>query len=71
MEMSSLEKRVIEILTRKGKTQLKEDEAIILSKLRRHERLTGNEFWSIYALLRREGPQVKYSNPERWVCHDE
>ncbi len=59
------EEKLIRILTRR-KSRLKEGETIILNKLRRKEKLTESEFWSIFELIRQEGPEVIYSNPNGW-----
>jgi hypothetical protein len=59
------EEKLIRILTRR-KNRLKEGETIILNKLRRKEKLTESEFWSIFELIRQEGPEVTYSNPNGW-----
>ena len=56
---------LIRILTRR-KNQLKKGETIILDKLRRKEKLSAAEFWSIFDLIRQEGPEVAYSNPNSW-----
>jgi hypothetical protein len=59
------EEKLIKILTRK-KAQLKEGQTNILNKLKRKEKLTEKEFWSIFELIRQEGPEVTYSNPNSW-----
>jgi len=53
-----------EILARKGKGQRNEDQTRIVDKLKKKERLTNNEFWSVYSSFRKEGPEVKYPNPQ-------
>jgi hypothetical protein len=59
------EEKLIKILTRR-KNQLKEGQTVILNKLRRKEKLSEKEFWSIFELIRQEGPEVSYSNPNNW-----
>jgi len=59
------EEKLIGILTRR-KNRLKEGETVVLNKLRRKEKLTETEFWSIFELIRQEGPEVTYSNPNNW-----
>jgi len=50
------EEKLIKILTRR-KDQLKESQINILNKLKRKEKLTEKEFWSIFELIRQEGPK--------------
>lgn len=59
------EEKLIKILARR-KNQLNEDQTVILNKLRKKQKLTETEFWSIFELIRQEGPEVKYSNPDNW-----
>lgn len=59
------EEKLIKILIRR-KDQLKEGQTNILNKLKRKEKLTEKEFWSIFELMRQEGPEVAYSNPNSW-----
>jgi len=57
------EEKLIGILTRR-KNRLKEGETVILNKLRRKEKLTETEFWSIFELIRQEGPEVHFPHPD-------
>jgi hypothetical protein len=59
------EEKLIKILTRR-KNQLTEDETVILNKLKRKEKLAETEFWSVFDLIRQEGPEASYSNPNNW-----
>jgi len=59
------EEKLIKILTRR-KNQLEEGQTTILNKLRRKEKLSETEFWSIFELIRQEGPEVTYTNPNGW-----
>ena len=59
------EEKLMKILTRR-KNQLEEGQTTILNKLRRKEKLSETEFWSIFELIRQEGPEVTYSNPNNW-----
>ncbi len=59
------------MLTRKGKNQSEENQTLIPDKLKRQERLTGDEFWTVYTSIRKEGPQVKFQNPDNWIIHKE
>jgi len=68
-EGSIFSDRLVEILVRKGKNQLKENQTAIADKLRKQERLTNNEFWSVYASIRKEGPAVRYANAQN-VAND-
>jgi len=63
--------KLIDTLIRKGKGQPGMDQTTIATKLRRQERLTENEFWDVYASIRKEGPEVKYQNPDNWISHEE
>ena len=56
------EEKLIEILSRRKK--LTEGQTIILDKLRNREKLTANEFWSVFELIRQEGPEVHFPYPD-------
>ncbi|MCW4031088.1 MAG: hypothetical protein NWE80_01850 [Candidatus Bathyarchaeota archaeon] len=62
-----LKKKLIKILSRKRKGESKEDRDRVVDKLRKKERLTGDEFWKVYELIRQEGPQVSFANPDNWI----
>ena len=62
--------KIIKILTGKSKSKLKTDEVGVANKLRKQERLSANEFWSVYDSIRQEGPVVKYQNPNNWLDQD-
>lgn len=55
------------ILARERKGQTKENQKTILNKLEKNERLTSEEFWSVYESVRQEGPEVKYPTTENWA----
>jgi len=56
------EEKLIEILSRRKK--LAESQTGILDKLRNKEKLTATEFWSVFELIRREGPEVHFPYPD-------
>jgi hypothetical protein len=60
----------IGILSGKRTSNLRKDKIKVINKLKKRERLTGEEFWRVYASSYQEGPAVKYSNPETWVSID-
>ena len=62
-----LKKKIIKILGRKRKGESQEDRVRVVNKLRKKERLTGDEFWNVYELIRQEGPQVNFANPDNWI----
>jgi hypothetical protein len=35
------------------------------------EKLTADEFWKVYELLKRDGPYAKYQNPNVWRIRGE
>jgi hypothetical protein len=39
--------------------------------MEKDERLTGEEFWKVYELLKRDGPYAKYQNPDGWSVRKE
>jgi len=61
-----LNERLIRILTRKSKKQLK-DQTRDIDKLGKQERLTDNEFWKVYETIHKVGPEMNYRNPDKWV----
>jgi hypothetical protein len=61
-----LNERLIRILTRKSKKQLK-DQTSAIDKLRKQERLTDDEFWKVYETIHKVGPEMNYRNPDKWV----
>jgi hypothetical protein len=71
MEKVSFKERLIEILSQKRKTNFKEEENAVLDKLRKQERLTEDEFWSVYGSIRQEGQDMRTRNPAYWIYHDE
>jgi len=60
------EEKLIEILSRKRK--LTESQTIVLDKLRNGEKLSAAEFWSVFELIRQEGPEVHFPYPVSSVC---
>lgn len=56
------EEKLIEILSRRKK--LTESQTVILAKLRSREQLTATEFWSVFELIRQEGPEVHFPYPD-------
>jgi hypothetical protein len=63
--------KLIKILTSKRKTELRTAHNTVIKKLKKKERLTGDEFWRVYESIRQEGPTVKYSNPDGWTNYRE
>jgi hypothetical protein len=59
--------RLIEVLNRKNPSSLKEDRITVITKLKKRERLTHDEFWQVYESIHQKGPSVKYLNPQTWV----
>ena len=37
-----------------------------VEKIKRQDKLTSEEFWKVHAILQKEGPKVKYTDPDRW-----
>jgi hypothetical protein len=37
-----------------------------MEKMGKHKKLKSKEFLEVYQLLWREGPKIKYGNPEKW-----
>ena len=58
--------RLIRSLTKKSKSKLKKDH-VVVDKIRKEERLSSDEFWSVYNSIRKEGPEVRFKNPNRWI----
>jgi len=56
------EEKLIEMLSRRKK--LTEGQTVILDKLRNREKLTAAEFWSVFELIRQEGPEVHFPYPD-------
>ena len=56
---------VRKILNKKSKSKLKKDQ--VGDKLRKGERLSSDEFWSVYNSIRQEGPEVRFRNPNKWI----
>ena len=57
-------KELIKILNRKRKMfEIEED---TLEKIKQKDKLTSEEFWKVHAILQKEGPKVKYTNPDGW-----
>ena len=48
------------------KKKILEIEEEVVEKVKRHDKLSSEEFWKIHELLRQEGPKVKYTNPDCW-----
>ncbi len=69
--MTIFKGNLTKMLTRKGKKQPEEKSTSIDDKLKRRERLTDDEFWTVYASIHKEGPQVKFQNPDNWIIHKE
>ncbi len=61
------DKEVVNFLKRK-KSHL--ENVNVLDKLRKKEKLTSEEFWRVYELLQRNGPAIKYQNPDGWIIQD-
>ena len=61
---------LIKILNKKS-NKLKKDNVDVVNKLRKKERLSSDEFWSVYNSIRQEGPEVKYQNPNKWIASGE
>ena len=55
---------LIKILNRKKK--LLEIEEEVVEKVKRHDKLSSDEFWKVHELIQKEGPKVKYTNPDCW-----
>jgi hypothetical protein len=53
-------------VTKSGKLPSPETPKVVAKK-RKQKRLTSEEFLRIYEILWKEGPKVKYMNPENWV----
>jgi hypothetical protein len=70
MEKVSFKERLIQILSQKGKTTLKQDAITVVEKLRKQERLTENEFWNVYGSIRQEGQDMKTRNPAFYIHKD-
>jgi len=70
VEKVSFKERLIQILSQKGKTTLKEDATTVVDKLRKQERLTDDEFWNVYGSIRHEGQDMKTRNPAFWINKD-
>ena len=60
-------KKLIKILNTKSKSKLKKDQVVVVDKLRKEERLSSDEFWSVYNSIRQEGPEVRFKNPNKWI----
>jgi hypothetical protein len=56
------EEKLIEMLSRRKK--LTENQTIIIDKLRNREKLSDTEFWSVFELIRQEGPEVHFPYPD-------
>jgi hypothetical protein len=69
--MTIFKVNLTKMLTRKGKNQPEKKPTSIDDKLKRQERLTEDEFWTVYASIHKEGPQVKFQNPDNWIIHRE
>jgi len=70
MEKVSFKERLIQILSQKGKTTLKEEAIAVVDKLKKQERLTDDEFWIVYGSIRQEGQDMKTRNPAFWIYKD-
>jgi len=70
MEKVSFKERLIQILSQKGKTTLKEEANAVADKLRKQERLTNDEFWNVYGSIRQDGQDMKTRNPAFWIYKD-
>ena len=57
---------LIKILNKKS-NKLKKDNVDVVNKLRKKERLSSDEFWSVYNSIRQEGPEVRFKNPNKWI----
>jgi hypothetical protein len=56
------EEKLVEILSRRKK--LTENQIAILDRLRKGEKLTPTESWSVFELIRQEGPEVRFPYQE-------
>jgi len=56
------EEKLIKILSRRKK--FTEDQTGIIDKLRNREKLTPTEFWSVFEMIRQEGPEVHFPYPD-------
>jgi hypothetical protein len=63
--------KIIQILNKKKTSSLAENRIAVVTKLKKHERLTHDEFWKVYESIHQKGPSVKYINPQTWVGIDE
>lgn len=63
--------KLTKVLACKRKGESKEIQDRVIDKLRKQERLTGTEFWKVYEIIRQEGPEVKFSNPDNWIRYHE
>jgi hypothetical protein len=34
--------------------------------VKHNDKLTSKEFWKVHELLQKEGPKIKYTNPDGW-----
>ena len=62
---------VINALKDKKSTDNNDDETIVKAadKIQKQKRLSSNEFLKVYDSLWKEGPAVKYQNPDARVRH--
>jgi len=67
LEKVSFKERLIQILSQKGKTKLTQDAITAVDKLKKQERLTENEFWTVYGSIRQEGQDMKTRNPAFYI----
>jgi len=59
-----------EVLLRNRKDQTSENQNRLIDKLEKHERLTDEEFWSVYASIKKSGPEVRYPNPQNYANYE-
>jgi hypothetical protein len=62
--------KLLDILKRSRNSEREEKETTqAMDKIERQKRLSSEEFLKIYDALWKEGPSVKYQNPDAWNSH--
>jgi hypothetical protein len=67
LQLKGFSQKLIKILNKKNKSKLKKDHVVVVDKLRKEERLSSDEFWSVYNSIRKEGPEVRFKNSNKWI----
>jgi len=58
--------RMLEVLKRKQRVSPDERTRLAMTKMQKQKRLSSEEFLRVHDALWKDGPKIKYQNPDAW-----